>query len=138
MRTFIKLVAICGITLIQACGPDYENDFYKRISGITIPPAASLIETVDNGEYITVTSFKMTASDILNFSKKYDFEPVDGSYVPGFFGNSFLKGPKPEKNDLNNCFMKIGQKGKTGFVYVIDTARNILWAEINYPDWSGN
>jgi C4-dicarboxylate-specific signal transduction histidine kinase len=63
---------------------------------------------------------------------------VDGSFVPDFFGNNILNGPKPANTDLNKCLMKIQKKGKTTAVYVMDTSSHLLWAEINYPDWSGH
>jgi hypothetical protein len=138
MQSVSIFIVIVGVFLCQSCGQAYDRRFYERISGIEIPHNASLIETFDNGEFVTVTSFKMSPTDISEIQKKYKFEAVDGSYVPGFLGNSFLKGPKPSNSDLNKCLMKIEQKGKTMSVYVLDTSKHILWAEINYPDWAGN
>ena len=137
MRTLIKHGVIFGVILLQSCGSAYDKNYYERISGIKIPVTSSLIETYDNSEFVTVTSFKMTPLDIVELSNNYHFEAVDGSFIPDFFGNHFLKGAKPENSNLNKCLMKIGQKGKATSVYVIDTSKNILWAEINYPDWSG-
>jgi hypothetical protein len=127
-----------AIFILQSCGQAYDKSYYEKISGIKIPQRADVIETFDNGEFITVTSFKIAASDMIEFSKRYKFEAVDGSFVPGFLGNNFLKGPKPANSDLNKCLMKIEQKGKATSVYVLDTSKKLLWAEINYPDWAGN
>ena len=63
---------------------------------------------------------------------------MDGSFIPDFLGDNFLKGAKLANSDLNKCLMKTRQKGKTTAVYVIDTSKQLLWAEINYPDWGGN
>ena len=113
MQTFIKFIAILGIFLLQACGQAYHKSFYERISEIKIPENASIIETVDNCEFMTVTTFKVTPSDIVELHRKYKFEAVNGSFVPDFLGNSILKGPKPANSDLNKCLMKIQQNGST-------------------------
>ena len=138
MQTLIKIIALIVMIILQACGQAYDKGFYESISGIKIPENASVIETVDNGEYMTVTTFKITTTDIAELRRKYNFEAVDGSFIPDFLGDNFLKGPKLANSDLNKCLMKTRQKGKTTAVYVIDTSKQLLWAEINYPDWGGN
>jgi hypothetical protein len=138
MNTATNLIITFGLLILVSCNATYDKSYYERISGIKIPKSASLIETFDNGEHLTVSSFKMLPSDINEFSVRYHFEAVDGSYVPGFLGDAFLKGPKPGDSDLNKCLMKFDQSGKVISVYVLDTAKKILWAEINYPDMAGN
>lgn len=138
MQTLIKVISIIVVFILQACGQAYDKGFYERISEIKIPENASIIETVDNGEFMTVITFKVTPSDMAELHRKYNFEAVDGSFVPDFLGDNILKGPKPANRDLNKCLMKIRQKGKTTAVYVMDTSKQLLWAEINYPDWGGN
>lgn len=138
MPSVYKFTGIAGIFLLHACGHAYDKRFYERVSGIAIPESARMIETFDNGEFVTVTSFKVTPANISELRGKGKFEAVDGSFVPGFLGNAFLKGPKPEQSDLNKCLMQLEQKGKTLAVYVPDTSKQLLWAEINYPDWAGH
>lgn len=139
MRSAFKFIeTLAALFLMQACNQSYDKDFYKRISGIGIPANASVIETFDNGKFMTVTSFKVTQADISQLRKKYKFVPADSSYFPGFMGNSYLKGPKPANSDLNKCFMRVDREGITTFLYVLDTSRQILWAEINYPAWEAN
>lgn len=136
MRKFI-LVIVCLVCLLQACKTSYVDEYYERISGIKIPINASVIETFDNGEFLTVTSFKVTPKEIKELTSQYHFKPVDGSFVPGFMGNYFLKGISPAKSDLNKCLMIGGENGKAFFTYVLDTSKQLLWAEISYPDWGG-
>jgi hypothetical protein len=62
MQTVLKFIAI--LFLLQACGPAYDKSFNERISEIKIPEDASIVETIDNGEFMTVTTFKLTASDM--------------------------------------------------------------------------
>jgi len=136
MRKII-LVIFCIVCLLQACKKSYNNEYYERISGIKIPITASVIETFDNGEFLTVTSFQVTTKEIKELTSQNHFEPVDGSFVPGFMGSNFLKAASPAKSDLNKCLMIGGENGKALFTYVLDTSKQLLWAEINYPDWGG-
>lgn len=137
MRSAFTFIATL-IFLLQACSQPYDKPFYERISAIKIPENASVIETFDNGRFVTVTSFKLTHQDVMELMKKYNFIAADSSYVPGFMGNTFLKGPKPMNSDLHKCFMKIDRKGITTCLYVLDTSKQILWAEINYAAWEAN
>lgn len=49
-------------------------------------------------------------------------------------GNRTIKGIKPDCYKLNNRYFLDRFKGKNSWFYIIDTKRNILWAEIQYPD----
>lgn len=134
----IKFILILLVCTILACGPSYDKQYYERISGIKIPASAAVLESVDNGEFMTVTTFSMPARDMAALTSKYGFKSVEGSQVPDFLGNSLLKGAKPAASDVKHCLINIQQKGKSTVIYVADTSQHLLWAEINYPDWSGN
>lgn len=126
------------VCTISACGPSYDKQYYEKVSGIKIPASAAVLESVDNGEFMTVTTFSMPARDMAELISKYGFRSVEGSQLPDFFGNSLLKGVKPASSDVEYCLINIHQNGKSTAVYVADTIQHLLWAAINYPDWSGN
>jgi hypothetical protein len=101
------------------------------------PEKVQIIETFDNGEYVTTTSLKVDSTELRNFIKEYKFEQRNIIYPSQFIGESTLKKIKPDFHNLEDLYFKIGSKGKNSWFYVVDLRRQILWAEIQYPDWGG-
>jgi hypothetical protein len=114
----------------------YEKKFYEDISGIQIPASSTVIESYDNGEYYTATSFKLERNTITPFILAYNFQAIDSRWKPRFFGETGFK--KERINISIDGLYNSGTKGKNSWVYLIDTSRGILWAEIQYPDWGGD
>lgn len=120
----------------MSCGLTYDRAFYEKITDIVIPKSSNIIETFDNGEYYTITSFKLDIVDLKEFLLTNNFKTVEQNWQPTIFGVSELKQEKP-KVGFADCVHVAGKKGKNDWLYVVDTSRRILWAEVRYPDWGG-
>jgi hypothetical protein len=117
---------------------NYEKAFYEKVSGIRVPATSKVIETYDNGEFWTGTSFRMDKDSLAQFIKEFGFvTSTSGSYPPTLIGASAFKVEKfalPQGRYL----YKQGTKGKNSWVYILDLDKNILWAQVQYPDWAGD
>jgi len=50
-----------------------------------------------------------------------------------------LKKDKPLDKADDNTYFLLGEKQKNlKWIFVADIRRNLLWVEVNYPDWAGN
>lgn len=114
----------------------YDKDLYEQISQIKIPKTAHVIESIDNGEFVTTTVFVVDSIILKNLIRFYAFDT--NSLMPRLLGNSYLVRNKLETANSNNIYYKSGTKAKNSWLYIIDLKNGKLWAEIQYPDWSGN
>lgn len=128
------------LTFCSCCNfePYYEKDYYEKVSGIKFPETAEAIETIDNGEFVTTTVFKIDNIKLQQFLNDYSFEKIERPFTLRLFGESYLKANKPDYSKDKNLYYKAGTKGKTSWLYFIDTDKKMLWAEIQYPDMAGN
>jgi hypothetical protein len=123
------LIVCCLIS----CTNFYDKNYYERASGIKVPNSSAVIESFDNGEWYTVTSFKLEKEPMHDFIRTYGFKSIKPDYIPTIFGLQELELARPDPA-FKNCvyFMKDNQK--LSIIYVVDTTAGILWASISYPD----
>src|SRR5688572_17229865 len=91
----ITLFVLIGLLIITTCGyiytrvfkngGFYEKSFYQKVSGIQIPESSKLIESFDNGEWCTVSTFKLATDEIQSFVRKYNFKTIETGYMPTIF-----------------------------------------------------
>ena len=112
----------------------YEKEFYEQISGICIPGNATIVESIDNGEFFTAATFRIDSNDFIRFIHDYKFIKVEKGFGLGFFADSYLRKDKPDLRKLANLYYHAGIKGKNSWLYLADIERKLLWAEIQYPD----
>jgi hypothetical protein len=101
------------------------------------PKKVEVVETFDNGEFVTTTSLIVDSFQLQEFIKKYQFEQNDSFYTRQFIGGRTLKGTKPNFSKGRGLYFKTGSKGKNSWCYIVDLKELMLWAEIQYPDWGG-
>jgi hypothetical protein len=130
----VIIIFVLNSILFISCGSTYDRSYYEKITGIIIPKSSDIIETFDNGEFYTITSFRLNIVDIKKFLLTDNFKNVGPTWQPAIFGVSNLDEEKP-KDRLVDCVYVAGNKGKNDWLYVVDTVRRILWAEVRYPDW---
>ncbi|MBV4360518.1 hypothetical protein [Pinibacter aurantiacus] len=116
----------------------FDKEFYERVTNIKFPKAIKIIETYDNGEFYTCSSFKIDSFALRKFISDYKFEPLKRIYPSQFLGVHSLKKELPDFNNFDNKFFVTGTKGKNSWIYIIDLNKCILWAEVQYPDMAGN
>jgi len=131
---------IVTIIVIVGCSSDvyYNQEFYERISGLKIPGSAKVIESIDNGEFVTTTVFKIDSINLQKFITQYKFDTTEKIFPLRLMGNSYLKENKINQEKLNGFYYKAGAKEKNNWLYLVDLKSKKIWAEIGYPDWAGN
>ncbi len=134
----VTLIGVLYFMFFWKADAFYEKRFYEKISGIHIPSSSTVLESYDNGEYWTATAFKIKKDSVNQFIKNFDFQHSDSlAYRPKMFAESSFEIERL-KTDSEKYLYNSGTKGKNNWLYIIDTTRSVLWAEIQYPDWAGN
>ncbi len=137
-----QLVGVFILFIFLGCskGMFYDEAYYERISGMHIPASAEIIESYDNGEFVTGTTFSINQTDLQAFIKRYVFKPKGNAFAPPFLGNSYLRLEKPVYGHKQgqDLYIHFGTKGKNSWLYIVDLKSNRLWTEIQYPDMAGD
>jgi hypothetical protein len=137
----MKIFALIILTfLLISCDNqiDFDKNYYERISGIKFPKKYSVIETCDNGEFATTTSFRIDSIMLQEFSKTNHFDTVKYPFYLFFMGSNSLKRQKPGLKNKATLLYVSGHSKKNTWLYIIDTKQKMLWVEIQYPDWGGH
>jgi hypothetical protein len=115
----------------------YDKAFYESISGIRLPKSTKVLESFDNGEFWTASSFRINKDSLLEFINTYNFKNESSTYKPRMFSENTFEMEKLGTFSKKYVYNS-GIKGKNSWMYIIDPERNVLWAEIQYPDWGGD
>jgi hypothetical protein len=135
--TRIKIIGYFAIWCsFLSCSSFYDKDYYERASGIKIPNSSTIVESFDNGEWYTVTSFKLSPETVHDFITRYNFNKITQGWLPTIYGVKDLKSARPDSK-FKNCVWLMKENKKLNISYVVDTSAKILWASISYPDWGG-
>jgi hypothetical protein len=135
-QTLIFIITI----LLFAChsiGDSFEKGYYEKISGIRFPDDYKVLETFDNGEWLTGTVLKIDNATLRNLIAVNRFDALQSPRDLHFLSNSYLKEYKVEFDGTKNIFYLSKSRDKNNWTYVADLNTNILWTEISYPDWGG-
>ncbi|WP_462248567.1 hypothetical protein [Ferruginibacter sp.] len=136
MKNLVLLILI--LTLVSCNNEIYfEKAYYEKISGIKFPEKYRVIETYDNGEFVTTTSFKIDSAVLKRFSEKNRFDTVRDPFYLFFIGEKSLKKQKPDLKNKDELLYISGYSKTNTWLYIIDFKKEMLWAEIQYPDWGG-
>jgi hypothetical protein len=136
MRQFLILVFLSNI--LASCEIQFEKNYYERISGIKFPAKYKVLETFDNGQFLTATVFEIDSLTLLKFIKENNFDTLRNLGDLTMFSESVLKKYKPAFTTTTNIFVIRKSKDKNHWNYVVDFNQRKLWAEISYPDWNGD
>jgi hypothetical protein len=136
----MKYLKLCLLLLISCSSKSFDKDYYERITKIEFPNNYKIIATADNGEFLTFTILDLDKSSCKDFAADNKFVPVDQAFPINLMGlhlldTSFAK-PLNPKSLLERYVFK--QKGKVGWVYLLDTITCRLYCQIEYPDFGGN
>lgn len=137
----MRPLTILIIVILVSCSDNkffYNKEYYEKTSFIRIPEKAEILESIDNGEFVTATVFRVDSLELLKFARSFEFTPCEKLPYLKLMSDSYLKKYKPHIEEGKGYLYKIGNKGKNSWLYIIDTQRKLLWAEIQYPDAAGN
>lgn len=127
----IFLASCLGLT-----SDSFDKEYYEKTSKISFPENLSVVATVDNGEFLTLTILDLDKSDCKAFIQKYDFGTLTGreSVLTGL---NFLDKKYRNLPDKNLLVKEKSYDNGTGWTYFIDTVNCRLYCQINYPDKEG-
>src|SRR6516164_3448461 len=111
------------IATLSSCGNShtgFDEDFYEKISRIKLPPHCEVLETFDNGEWLTVTVFKIDGLQLSKLVAHNHFETIAGNKRIDFFANGYLKNNKFEVNSAHHVFFVSKSSDKNSWTYIAD------------------
>jgi hypothetical protein len=117
--------------------PFFDKDYYERISGLKLPDHYTVLESFDNLEWLTGTVLQMDSAVPHQFVRANHFNRSQNLWDIRFMGNPYLQNHKADFQNTKNIYFLSGSKEKVSWKYIADLNSGELWAEINYPDWSG-
>jgi hypothetical protein len=134
MKHFICLLAIF---LLGSCTyTSFEKEYYERISEVRFPDHFTLVESIDNGEFITLAVLVL-AEKGNHFVRQYPFKPLSSGWVPPL-GLAYLSPSLRQLPDITKMLEYAGSTKQNSWRYLIDTTTGRLYCEIQYPDMSGD
>ncbi len=132
--SFLVLIIFSGC--LGLTSNSFDKDYYEKTTKIIFPDNYSVVATVDNGEFLTMTILDVSKADSYSIIKKYGFETVDGT-VSVLAGLNWLDKKYQTLPDKNLLVKEKSFSNGTGWTYYIDTVNCRLYCQINYPDKEG-
>jgi len=116
----------------------FDKKFYEEVTGIKFPLKYKVLDTYDNGEFLTGTIFQFDSTTMKSFVTQNHFDTLKETNFHFFNINLFDKKFQPQKKERSIFLIIWKSKGKRNWTYLADVNTNRLWTEINYPDWANN
>lgn len=135
----VGLASIMIIISFSACSPSFDKQYYQRITGIDFPLKYKVLETFDNGEWLTGTLLEVDSLELRKFILLYHFDTFtikDKPYLT-FVNNPYFKLKPPALTNNSELYFLAKSKDKNNWTYLVDMKTKRIWAVIDYPDWSG-
>jgi len=139
IRYSVFILVLSAFSACSGIGNDFEKVYYERITGIKFPEKYKVLETFDNGEWLTGTVFEVDSSILRRFIIVNHFDAFTLKDRPNLniFNVGYFKLRIPDAKNIDNLFIVARSKDKNNWTYLADMASNRLWAVISYPDWGG-
>jgi nitrous oxide reductase accessory protein NosL len=136
----LLLLSMVSLFLLTGCRQTGCNqEYFQSVSSIVFPEGAEMTVCVDNLEWTVQAVFQLPDQDIEEFIVKNDFQPVTNSDAPDSFSFFLLPEVHRQFPDADNLYAAIGSTDRElNWYYLLDKKSGRLWAQINYPDRSGN
>lgn len=137
MKQYISIFSF--LVFISSCfEKTFEKEYYERVSGIKFPNHYKVLESFDNGEWLTGTVLAIDSVTLANYIVDHRFKTLQNLKDFHLISVSYLTEYKPNFKTTNNVYYISESRGKNSWTYVADLNSKKLWAEIQYPDWSGD
>ncbi|WP_157473995.1 hypothetical protein [Flavihumibacter petaseus] len=89
-------------------------------------------------EWLTGAVLAIDSATLHRFIYDQKFDTAKDLSQVNISGNGYLKNFPAAFNTAENIYLLNRRVGDKTVKYVADLNRQLLWAEINYADWSGN
>ncbi|WP_153799359.1 hypothetical protein [Foetidibacter luteolus] len=137
----IRLLVALSLLIATSCNSGsyyFEKDYYEKVTGIKFPSKYKVLETFDNGEWVTAVVLSIDSSALMSFVKTNHFDTMKAVSDLNLMGFRNFKSQKPDFNSKQGIFFINKSKNKNDWIYVADLNENKLWAEVRYPDFAGD
>ncbi len=134
MKCVLIIIGIFSCTACFQNGVGFERDFYERVSRIKFPTKYKVLETFDNGEWLTGTVLRIDSSTLSDFVVCNHFDTLHSLNKLHLFSQAYLVQNKLILTNTNNVFFLTRSQDKNEWTYIADLNSRRLWAEIIYPD----
>jgi len=115
----------------------FEKEFYEKTTRIKFPKKYKVLETFDNGEFLTGTVFQMDSLTLRNFINDNHFDTVSNYLDTRIIGENYLTKIKPIFRSTHDVYFIRKSEQKINWTYIADLNSKRLWTEISYSDWGG-
>jgi hypothetical protein len=129
---------ILMIFILSSCHKEFDKEYYEKVTDVRFDFKYRVLETVDNGEWLTATVFKVDKPVLIDFIEKYHMDTSATDFELNFFSRPFLENNKADFKSPGNIYFVKHSKGKINWNCIADMNTNRLWVEISYPDHSGD
>jgi len=136
MRHFLFIILTIWFT---SCNNDnsFDKGYYEKVSRLKFPDKYKVLETFDNGEWLTGTVLEIDSITLKKFVIENHFDTLQNLNDIHLASNSYLTRHKANFVATRNIYFVSRSINKNNWTYVADLNANKLWTEIGYPDWSG-
>lgn len=115
----------------------FEKEYYEKATGIKFPQSYTVLETFDNGEFLTGTVFEMDSLTLRDFISTNHFDTVNNFWDTHIMSENYLTKNKPIFDTTNNVYFISKSDKNIHWTYIADLNSKRLWIEVSYPDWGG-
>src|SRR2546423_11765883 len=95
MRHFSIIILTLLLTSCFDNKIQFEKDYYERTTRIKFPENCRVLETFDNGEFLTGTVFQIDSLTLQNFINDNHFDTVSNYLDTHIMSENYLKKNKP-------------------------------------------
>jgi hypothetical protein len=137
----IALVAMGASAYRELYGQEahgFENTYFEKVTGISLPDDYKVLENFDNGEWLTGAILQVKNAKLNDFVKKNNLQKIEHILDVDLMSKGYFKEKKPSFSLSKNIFFLRKHINDHNWVYVADLDKNELWVEISYPDYSGH
>ena len=115
----------------------FEKEYYEKTTRIKFPKNYTVLESFDNGEFLTGTVFQIDSLTLRNFVNDNHFDTVSNYLDTHIISENYLTKNKPLFSTTRNVYFIRKNDQKINWTYIADLNTKRLWTEISYPDWGG-
>ena len=126
------LLSSCFDNTIQ-----FEKEYYEKTTRIKFPEKYTVLETFDNGEFLTGTVLQMDSLTLRKFVNDNHFDTARNYLDTHIMSENYLTKNKPVFSNPHKVYYIRKSEKKINWTYIADLNSKRLWTEISYPDWGG-
>lgn len=133
------IIGLAVLNSFSNCRQALDKSYFKQVSKIDLPAKYEVLESFDNGEFLTGILIETDSLHLKEFLDINHFEALNSKsiYNLSLVDNSYFKHRPPDYRNSVQYILR-GTNDKASFIFLADLPTKRIWGVINYPDWSGH